>query len=166
MKLEKKKLNYYQIKMFCEFLADLYMKEGISAKFSYMAVKNLAILQETYRTVMTGFWDERSDSSVVEYNNKYQQIVTQYADRDPQSGKIIMGNDGNPVITEQIVEFQKEIESLNNQYKSLMEIVAQRREQNKNHLKQEMEVEFYTLDVSEIPDKISPMILEICVSND
>lgn len=146
-----------EIKGLYEYFLDSYRKEGLSVNWSIFVYKSLQLLSGSYEQVHKGEYNENNDPMYHEYGQKMNNLIRQYVDRDEQGNPII--EQGEPRITEMIVEFQKEQKKLDEEYKELVEKLEHKNEMNNKFLSQKVKIKMLKADKSEIPDKVPPIIV-------
>ena len=153
--IEKKVvLSQMEIKNFYEILNKYISGNGINAEFTYAALKSLKSMDAAYKEIVQGIYNPDTDPKFTEYKQKVNENIIRFADRDEQ-GEIVLDGNKNPVIKEQIVEYQNEIKKLNDEYEETLKLVNGSNEFNKNFLSQAKEVTIWTWrGIREVPDEI------------
>lgn len=125
-----------------------------------MIYKNAEILSERYKVITDALYDENADEEFQKFKRKAQELVIKYADRNEQA-EIVRDENGNPKITEQIVEYKDEAMKLAEENKALID------EHNKN-VKRSMEVletsieyNLYVIKIEDFPGDTQPAIVGI-----
>lgn len=154
-------LTLNEIKNLFELLNKDMTGEGLSLLYSNFVVKNIHSVFEEYKIVMENLYDERKDPKFLEFNDKRGQLVQVYSDRDDQ-GNILFDENKNPIITEKLVEFKEELDKLNEEYKSVIEVIKNKDKYNINYLNNKKQIKLFLFaDFYRIPDKASPFILSL-----
>ena len=152
-------LSKYEIKKYFEILNSYINGEGIDAELSYIAIKTLKLLDPIYKKIAEGIYNPDKDIKFQEYKQKLEQLSIKYADRDEQ-GEVLLDNNKQPIITEQIVEFQNELNHLSNENKELLDLVNNSNQNNFNFLNQIETVKIYSWKSIEfVPNKIPAIIM-------
>lgn len=159
MKSEKRKLSNYQIKQLYEDFAKKVYEEGITAKYSWFLYKNYQILGNAYAAIANEVFDERREPDFQNMLNDQNELVLKYADRDEQAN-IKRDERGNPVINDNIVEFNKENDQLlSTKYAALYEKLQNKEKFNHEILTRQVDIDLLVLDVSEFPPTTPPYIV-------
>lgn len=153
--VEKKvQLSQMEIKNYFEMLNKYIGGNGINAEFTYAALKTLKSLEKDYQEIVKGIYNPDTDPKFTEYKQKVNENIVKFADRDEQ-GEIVLDANKNPVVKEQIVEYQNEIKKLNEEYAETLKLVNGANEFNRNYLAQAREVTIWTWrGIREVPDEI------------
>lgn len=152
-------LSKYEIKQYFEILNNYINGDGINAELSYIAIKTLKLLDPIYKKITEGIYNPDKDIKFQEYKQKLEQLSIKYADRGEQ-GEILLDNNKQPIITEQIVEFQNELNHLSNENKELIDLVNNSNQNNFNFLNQIETVKIYSWKSIEfVPNKIPAIIM-------
>ena len=152
-------LSRYEIKQYFEILNNYINGEGIDAELSYIAIKTVKLLDPIYKKIAEGIYNPDKDIKFQEYKQKLERLSIKYADRDEQ-GEVLLDNNKRPVITEQIVEFQNELNSLSNENKELIDLVNGSNQNNFNFLNRTETVKIYSWkSIDFVPDKIPAVIM-------
>lgn len=153
--LEKKvQMTQAEIKQYYEMLNKYISGNGINAEFTYAALKTIKSLNNDYQEILKGMYNPDTDPKFTEYKQKVNDIIIKYADRDEQ-GEIILDKNKNPVIKEQIVEYQNDFKKLQEEYAETLKLVNGANEFNNNFLAQAREVTIYTWQhIEQVPDEI------------
>lgn len=154
------KLKKIEVTQLFEEFNTLILKEGVSAKYSLFVYNNAQVLMPIWEQIAAEIYDERREPEFPKFIQQNNDIITKYADRDEQ-GNIVKDQNGQPMITEQIVEFNTAVETLNSTYKEMLERIAQKDEINKQVYLQEIEVELTCLDIDEFPANTKPFVVGI-----
>lgn len=160
----KEKLTLAEIKSLYEYCSDNFRKPGITVEWSKIIYKNLELLTTPYKQIIDGLYDEMKDQSFLEYNQKVGNLLDKYADRDSQGNIIMNPNTKLPEINEMIVEFTKDNEKLNEEYKETISKIDNKNEINNKFLSQVATVNIFKIEEQKIPNVIPPYIVSIiCV---
>ena len=105
-------LTRIELKRYFELLDKYIDNEGVDAELTYIAIKTLKLLEPEYKNAISGIYNPDNDIKYQQYKQDLNQLAFKYADRDEQ-GEILLKNN-QPIITEQIIEYQNELNKLNN----------------------------------------------------
>lgn len=159
MKSEKRKLTNYQIKQLYEDFTKKIYEDGVTAKYSWFLYKNYQILGNAYGALANEIFDERRDPDFQNMVNDQNELVLKYADRDEQAN-IKRDEHGNPIINDNIVEFNKENDKLlTTKYAALYEKLQNKDKINNAILTKQVDIELLVLDISEFPATTPPFIV-------
>lgn len=150
-------LSLGEIKVLYEYFIEQYKKEGITVAWSKLILNNLKMLTTPYKQIYSGLYDENRDNKYIEYGNKLKTLIKKYVDLDEQGNPII--ENGEPRITENIVEYQKEVKKLDEEYKDLVDRLDHKNEINNKFLSQVVKIKIYKVSEQEIPNSIPPYII-------
>lgn len=117
-KKQEVEMSLSTYKYFHDYFMESLNKPGKSILFSLLCAENADLLHEKYEefTQIAGALLGADYSDVeAEYTRRVQRLVMQYADRDEQ-GSPILDNNKQPVVIDQIVEFQKAQEVLQKEF--------------------------------------------------
>ena len=153
--VEKKvQLTQLEIKQYFEILNKYISGNGLNAELTYAALKTIKSLEKDYQAIAAGMYNPDADPKFAEYKQKANELVVKYADRDEQ-GELKLDANKNPTITEQIVEYQNEMKTLQEQFAETLKLVSGANDFNRNYLNQAREVTIYTWRlIDEVPDEI------------
>lgn len=153
--VEKKvQLTQLEVKQYFEMLNKYINGNGLNAELTYAALKTIKSLEKDYQAIAAGMYNPDTDPKFAEYKQKVNDLVIKFADRDEQ-GEVKLDANRNPIITEQIVEYQKEIKTLQEQFAETLKLVGGANEFNRNYLNQAREVTIYTWQhIEQVPDEI------------
>lgn len=158
MKVSKVKLTNYQVeRLFEEFNKKLFI-DGINPKYSYFMFKNSEYLATAFNNMMMELYDERRDPDYAKMVEEQNKLVIKYADKDEQAN-IVRDTQGNPVITENIVEFNNENEVLLSKYKDLVSKIESKEQYNHKIRSRDGEYDLITLELNEFPNSAPPFIV-------
>ena len=104
-------LTRIELKRYFELLDKYIDNEGVDAELTYIAIKTLKLLEPEYKNAISGIYNPDNDIKYQQYKQDLNQLAFKYADRDEQ-GEILLKNN-QPIITEQIIEYQNELNKLN-----------------------------------------------------
>lgn len=153
-----------EIKNLYEYFYAAYTKPGLSLEWSKITCKNIKYLETPYNQISQGVYNEKNDSKFYEFSEKYQKLIKKYADRDDQ-GNIIYEND-DPVIGEMIVEFEKDKESLENEYKDLLDKINSKKDINNKFLNQKVKIKIIVPNnEGDIPGAVPPFVVDVFTRN-
>lgn len=158
--IEKKvQLSQLEIKNYFEMLNKYITVNGVNAELTYAALKTLKALEPVYKEILQGIYNPDNDPKVQEYKQEVNSLIVKHADRTEQ-GDIVFDANKNPVIKEQIVEYQNGIKELNEKYAETLKLVNGANEFNQNFLNQAKEVTIYSWHrIEEVPDEIPGVFL-------
>ena len=149
-----------EIKNLYEYFFAAYRKPGLSLDWSKVTIQNLKYLETPYNQISQGVYNEEKDPKFYEFNEKFQKLLKKYADRDDQ-GNIIY-EDNNPVITEMIVEFDKEKTELENNYKDFLDKLNNKNDINNKFLNQKVKIKIIVPDnENDIPGTVPPYVVDV-----
>lgn len=148
-----------QVKGIYEYFASQLQQEGKTAEFSYLIYKNTETLAQEYANIVNTIYDENSDEKFQEFTKKSNELVVKYADRDEQGNPIVENN--NYKITEQIVEFKQENETLYKEYEEVLKNRQQKIQESVQFLEMTSEYSLIVMPIAKFPDKIAPAIVGI-----
>ena len=153
--IEKKvQLSQLEIKQYYEMLNKYVGEKGITAELTYAAIKTIKSLNDAYQEIAQGIYNPDTDPKFTEYKQKVNGLIVKFADRDEQ-GELKLDANKQPIITEQIVEYQNEIKKLQDEYAETLKLVNGANEFNKNFLSQAKEVTIYAWHrIEEVPDEL------------
>lgn len=107
-----------QYKYLHNYFNTAFSRPGKSILFSLLCAENLKLLNEKYESfseLANSLMDGDYTNVEEEYTRRLQRLVMQYADRDEQGSPILDGNK-QPVVIDQIAEFQKAQDVLQNEF--------------------------------------------------
>jgi hypothetical protein len=163
---KKVQLSQMEIKNYFEMLNKYIGANGIDATLTYAALKTLKSLEKDYNEILQGIYNPDNDPKFAEYKQKVNENVVKFADRDEQ-GELILDKNKNPVITEQIVEYQNEIKKLQEEYAETLKLVNGANDFNRNYLSQAREVTIWTWRrMEEVPDEIPGVFMLYMFKNE
>jgi uncharacterized coiled-coil DUF342 family protein len=125
-------------------------------KFSYFIAKNKSKLKsevDILKTLAT------PPEKYQEYDAKRANLAKKYADVDDAGKPIIKGNVYS--ITENIEEFNKEVDLLKNEYEEHIKAFDEQFGQYQEILKEELEFDGHAIKVEDLPQKIEPVLIEL-----
>lgn len=158
MQLRKITLTNAQVQHLYQIFNEKMLAEGLSPLYSLFIYNNLNLLIPIYENITSRLFDERREPEFANLTSENNALVIKYADKDEQ-GNIVKDQNGNPKITENIVEFNNENTKLIQKYKSLYDKMQNKYEINAKILSETHEHELFTLNLSEFPDKTPPFII-------
>lgn len=164
MTTSKVVLNNYHLKRLFEELNTKIFQDGINQKYSYLIFKNVEYLAPIYKNLIEELYDEHKEPNYAEMVREQNDLVLKYADRDEQ-GNVIHDQNNNPILTENIVEFNAENEKFMAKYKDIFDKIATKQEVNQKILMKTGEYDLVTLDLNEFPVTVSPFIIGLLTSN-
>lgn len=160
MKEQEIEIRLLDIKKIYEYFFTTYLQPGLSFVWSKITIKNLKYLETPYNQISQGVYNEEKDPKFFEFKDKYEKLVRKFADRDDQ-GNIIMENN-EPKITEMIVEFNKEKDVLEKEYKDMLDKLENKDTINKKFLDQKVKIKINVPDnETDYPPQVPPYVLEI-----
>ena len=149
-----------EIKNLYEYFYNAYRQPGLSLEWSKVTIQNIKYLETPYNQISNGVYDENKDMDFYDFTEKYKKLIKQYADRDEQ-GNIIYQNK-EPVINEMLVEFNKDKEKLESEYKDLLTKIEEKDKINNKFLQQKVKI---TIKVpnseSDIPGAVPPFVVDV-----
>lgn len=151
-------LTRIELKQYFELLDKYIDNEGVDAELTYIAIKTLKLLESEYKNAIGGIYNPDNDIKYQQYKQDLNQLAFKYADRDEQ-GEVLLKNN-QPIITEQIIEYQNELNKLNENNKELLDIVNNCNKNNFNFLNQQQKFKIYAWKSIElVSDKIPGLIM-------
>lgn len=160
MKEQEIEVTLFEIKNLYEFFFTIYRQPGFTFEWSKITIKNIKYLETPYNQISQGVYNEENDPKFFEFKDKYEKLVRKFADRDDQ-GNIVM-EDEEPRITEMIVEFNKEKEELEKEYKEMLNKLENKNSLNKKFLDQKVKIKIIVPDnETDYPPQVPPYVLEI-----
>ena len=151
-----------EIKNLYEYFYAAYTQPGLSLEWSKITCKNIKYLETPYNQISKGVYNEKNDSKFYEFSEKYEKLVRKYADRDDQ-GNIVYENE-DPVINEMSVEFEKERDELEKEYKDLLDKINNKNDINNKFLTQKVKIKIMVPDTeNDIPAQVPPFIVDIVI---
>lgn len=165
--IEKKvQLSQLEIKQYFEMLNKYVSEKGISAELTYAAIKTIKSLNEPYQEIINGIYNPDTDPKFTEYKQKVNDAIVKFADRNEQ-GELKLDANKQPIITEQIVEYQNEFKKLQEEYADTLKLVNGAGEFNKNFLSQAKEVSIYTWHrIEDVPEEIPGVFMHFMFRED
>lgn len=152
-------LTRLELKQYFEILNNYINGDGLDAALTYIALKTIKNLESAYKRINCGIYNPENDIRYKEYNQKFDQLSFKYADRDEQ-GEVLLNSNKQPIITEQIIEFQNELKKLNDDNKELLNLVDNSKENNFKFLNQQEIFKIYSWNsIDLVPDKIPGVIM-------
>lgn len=152
-------LTRLELKQYFEILNNYINGESIDAELTYIAIKTIKNLEPLYQKIVNGIYNPDNDLNYKKYKENFDKLMFKYADRDEQ-GEILLDNNKQPIITEQIIEFQNDLNQLDKENKELLDLVNNANENNFNFLNQTEQIKIYawkTIDL--VSNKIPGIIM-------
>lgn len=160
MKEIEVEVTLLEIKNLYEYFFAACRQPGLSLEWSKVTVKNVKYLETPYKQISHGVYNEENDAKFYEFSEKYQKLIKKYADRDDQ-GNIVYEND-EPIITEMIVEFDKEKTELETEYKDLLDKLKNKNDINNKFLKQKVKIKIIVPNIeNDIPGAVPPFVVDV-----
>lgn len=160
MFLKEVEMSLLQIKETYEYFHSNMWNDKMDPKWSLLVYNNHELLKTPYEQLVHGIYDERNDPKYLEYCDRMKRIVMQCIDRDEQ-GNPKFDKNNKPVITEMNVEFNNEIDKLDEEYKALNEKIKNKSEHNYKFLKQKVPMKICTCEFDEIPLGVPPAVIGV-----
>lgn len=151
-----------EIKNLYEYFYGAYNRPGLSVDWSLLVAKNIKYLETPYKQISKGVYNEENDPKFYEFKDKYEKLVRKYADRDEQ-GNMIMENE-EPRVTELIVEFNKEKDKLEQNYKNLLDKLNNKNTINNKFLQQKVKIKLNVLKKDNIPALVPPFVVDMMLN--
>lgn len=152
-------LTRIEFKQYFETFDKYINNENSNAELTYIALKTLNKFKPEYYKIISGIYNPDKDIKFQEYKRQVNQLAIKYADRDEQ-GEILLNDNKEPIITEQIIEFQNELKQLIDSNKELLEQVNSANENNFKFLNELVKFNIYAWKTIEmVPDKIPGIIM-------
>lgn len=152
-------LTRIEFKQYFEAFDKYINNENSNAELNYIALKTLNKFKPEYDKIISGIYNPDKDIKFQEYKRQVNQLAIKYADRDEQ-GEILLNDNKEPIITEQIIEFQNELKQLIDSNKELLEQVNSANENNFKFLNELIKFNIYAWKTIEmVPDKIPGIIM-------
>ena len=161
IKLNEVKLKLSDIKNLYEYFYEQNKKDGINQYWSWIVYNNLELLDTPYKQIRDGIYDEKRDPKYQEYGKKMAKIIMQYVDRDEQCNPIY-DEDGQPRITNEIVEYNKECEKIEKEYAELLRKLDQKESMNVKFISQKVTIKLYQMEIDSTPKTIPPVVVKFC----
>ncbi len=154
------KLSIAEIKVLDEYFRMMYTQAGASKNWSMLVLDNLNIFEMLDQIIETKLKAAgmMPPDRAEEYVAKKNELAAKFIDRDAQ-GEGKFGNNGEPIITDMIVEYNEAMAQLDKQYP---EVVAYRPKDETVIL--EEEIEFMLVIPKEyrlLPEQLPPVLLAI-----
>ena len=160
MKEQEIEIRLLDIKKIYEYFFTTYLQPGLTFEWSKITIKNLKYLETPYNQISQGVYNEEKDPKFFEFKDKYEKLVRKFADRDDQ-GNIVMENN-EPRITEMIIEYDKEKDVLEKEYKDMLDKLENKDSINKKFLDQKVKIKINVPDnETDYPPQVPPYVLEI-----
>ena len=160
MKEREIEVTLLEIKKLYEYFFTIYRQPGLSLEWSKITIKNIKYLETPYNQISQGVYSEEKDPKFFEFKDKYEKLVRKFADRDDQ-GNIVMENN-EPKITEMIIEFNKEKDELEKEYKDLLDKLENKNTINKKFLDQKVKIKVMIPNYeTDYPLQVPPYVFEI-----
>lgn len=112
--------SYKEVQILFDFLSKIINMNGhgFTVYHHILFIDNYKMIYQAMgyieKEIKKHFNDEASNK-INEYNQKQEALVEKYIDRDEQGNPVYRNN--QPIITDNLVEFNNEIEKLNEEYK-------------------------------------------------
>ena len=153
------------IKEFYEFCQQgTNSNQGINPTFSLCLVANEMLLRESYDKICGMLYDQSKDKDVQEYYKLHNELVFKFADRD-NNGEIIKEQNGNPKITEMLVEFENESNALDKKYEEAIKKRDEGFEKNNQVLATASTLKVFNCELEQIPSNLPPRLVSYFASN-
>lgn len=125
-------------------------------KFSYFLAKNRRKIQSEVESL-----DEsvKPSEEYKIYDAERANLANRFSDKDSDDRPIIVNS--NYMITEKLAEFNKEIDTLKEKYKKVINERDEQIEGYNKMLDEKVEFDGHTIKISEMPDQLDAASLEI-----
>ena len=152
--VKKINLSQLEIKQYFEMLNKYINSNGVGAELTYAAIKTIKSLESVYQEIQKAIYNPDQDPKVAEYKQEVGTLIQKFADRDEQ-GNIKFDANKNPIITEQIVEYQNAVAEVNKKFEETLTKVNGAGEYNQKVLANTRDVEIYTFStITLVPEEI------------
>lgn len=152
--VKKITLTQLEIKQYFEMLNKYINANGVGAELTYAAIKTIKSLEGVYQEIQKAIYNPEQDPKVGEYKQEIGALIQKFADRDEQ-GNVKFDANKNPIITEQIVEYQNAVAEVNKKFEETLTKVNGAGEYNQKVLANTRDVEIYTFStIALVPEEI------------
>ncbi|SRR5690554_987835 len=160
-RLVEKELQLFEIKVLYEWMYENYTKGNFDFKFALYIYECVHLLKDIYSEITLGIYDEHYDAQFEEYTDRRRSLVFAHVDRDEQ-GNMLYNENKEPVISENIVEYNNDIKKLDDEFRDLITRLETKGESNMKFLEGTQKISLCDIRlVGEITDKIPPIIAGI-----
>ena len=167
--IEKKhiKIPRITVQSLFNYLSSLYNRDGFDIDFSLLIIKNIKEIEHHVNYINDGILKPDSDETYLKYKEELNNLHLRYADRDDQ-GNIIYGDSENePLITEMVVEWNNEVNLLNDKYKDILVKYENYENNNEKFLEEKIVIEIsVTDDLYSLPKEVAPFYINSLYLND
>ena len=132
-----------------------------SVKFSYFVAKNKVLLKDEINALDEA---KRPSAEYLEYDQNRIELANSFADKNEDGNSRIENN--NFVITENIVEFQSQVEKLKKEYDEHISTNEQKLKEFEDLLDTDVKYEGPKIKLLDIPDGIEPSVLAVLITAD
>jgi hypothetical protein len=129
-------------------------------KFHYAVIKNskviapeVEVLQEFRQSLQVEGWEE--------FQKAERELIEKWAKKDEEGNPIAINNVSYEIPKENKDILLKEQEELNTQYKEVVDQYLKNSESFQEVLNEEIELEFYKMDVELLPES-TPQLSQVC----
>ena len=143
-----REIQRFEIKNVYEWMQNNLSNSEFFTEVALLIYNNITQMAPYYKEIITGCYDENQDKEYHEYVSAVRKLYMQYVDRNEQ-GEPKLDERGNPVVTEQIVEFTEAKKKLDSEHTDLIKRVQNKDATNAKYLQEKMTVEYFTLDYEE-----------------
>lgn len=139
-------------------------EKGQNSYFSILIYANEILLRPIYNEIMGKWYEEREDEKFLEYMGKRDEVILKYADRS-NDGQIIYEAENRPRMTENSVEFEKAIATLNAEYEEVLKANIDGKNENIKLLNETQVIPIFNLKPEYLPDDLPIRIVGYFASN-
>ena len=119
-------------------------------KFGFIAAKNKRVAEPEVKSL------QEANKPIPEYmesEDKRLKLCREYAEKDDKGNPVVMGQ-AFKIQEDLKAEFDEKIEALKEEYKETIEETEKRQEEFRKLLEEEIELEFNTFKMSEMPEEM------------
>ena len=154
-------LSNFQLKQLFEEFNKRLNVPGDSAKYSWLIYKNCELMAKPYSDLINALYDERREPDFPAFYQAQQELVQKYADRDEQNNIIKNQETNQPVINENIVEFNQANNELCEKYSELCEKIKNKDQVNFEIFNKQNAFTLHCMELSEFPPQTPPFVVGI-----
>lgn len=151
-----------EIYEFC--VNELNQQNGKNPYFSLLVYSNELLLRPFYDDIMSKWYNEQQNEKFMEFMSKRDQLILKHADRT-NDGKIVYKSENTPSITENVVEFETDMNKLNEEYAEMIKDHASKVEANNKLLGEIQNIPIFNLKPELLPSDLNPRMVGYFASN-
>lgn len=155
--IQKRKMKNFQVRALFEYFNGLVNKPGERPAYSLFVFNNQSLLSDQYIKIMTAL-NEAPDQEIVDYRNELNGLKSKFADRDEQN-KIKTQQNGEPIITEMLVEYNKGVDALNKKHPEIQKKIDEYNAKQQAVVSADVEVNVDCLTLSEFINEAPPYVV-------